>query len=57
MEHEMTLLRRFLNDAGGVTSIEYALIIGATGLTLVALLPLITTGLITQFGAVAVGLN
>jgi Flp pilus assembly pilin Flp len=53
----MILLRRFLNDAGGVTSIEYALIIGATGLTLVALMPAISTGLIAQFAAIAVGFN
>jgi len=51
----MVLLRRFLNDAGGVTSIEYALIIGATGMTKVALMQEISAGMITQFAAVDAG--
>jgi Flp pilus assembly pilin Flp len=46
-----------MEDAGGVTSIEYALIISATGLTLAALMPAIGTGLQTAFGDVAAGFN
>ncbi|MFO1091051.1 MAG: Flp family type IVb pilin [Hyphomicrobiales bacterium] len=53
----MQLLRRFMEDAGGVTSIEYALIIAATGLTLIAVMPAIGTGLVTKFGEVSVGLK
>ncbi len=44
--------QRFLNDESGVTSIEYALIAGATGLALAAVMPAIKTNMTTIYTAV-----
>ena len=46
---EKVMFARFFKDESGVTSIEYALIAAATGLTLVALMPAIEAGLTTTF--------
>lgn len=45
-------VRCFLNDEGGVTSIEYALIAGATGLALAAVMPAVKSNLTTVYTAV-----
>ncbi|MFO1090309.1 MAG: Flp family type IVb pilin [Hyphomicrobiales bacterium] len=52
-----TVLWRFLKDERGVTAIEYGLIAAATGLTLVAVMPAISTGLSNVFGSIGAALK
>ena len=47
-----TAIRHFCDDESGVTSIEYALIAGATGLALIAVMPTIKSNLTTTYTAV-----
>ena len=48
-------ISQFICDESGATAIEYGLIAAATGLTLVAIMPAIQTGLETQFNALSAG--
>ena len=43
------MFERFFKNESGATAIEYGLIAAATGLTLVAVMPAIETGLTTIF--------
>ncbi len=49
----MNKVARFFNDESGATAIEYGLIVAATGLALVAVMPTIKSKLSTTFGSVA----
>jgi pilus assembly protein Flp/PilA len=51
------MFARFFKDESGATAIEYGLIAAATGLALVAVMPLIGGSLSTLFGAINVGLG
>jgi pilus assembly protein Flp/PilA len=42
-------MKKFLKDESGATAIEYGLIAAAMGVCLIAVMPLITDGLTTQF--------
>lgn len=53
----MSKLVRFMKDESGATAIEYGLIAAATGLALVATLPLIESGLTGVFTDVGGALN
>lgn len=53
----MTSLLKFVHDETGATAIEYALIAAATGLALVATLPLISTNLSSLYSSLAAGFN
>jgi pilus assembly protein Flp/PilA len=44
---------RFLRDQSGATAIEYGLIAAATGLALVAVMPLIASGLNATFTSIS----
>jgi pilus assembly protein Flp/PilA len=49
----MSKLVRFVKDESGATAIEYGLIAAATGLALVAVMPLIGEQLESTFGTIA----
>ena len=49
----MNKVARFLKDESGATAIEYGLIVAATGLALVAVMPTIKSKIQTSFGKVA----
>ena len=51
----MTGIANFIRDESGATAIEYALIAAATGLALVATLPLIETSLSSLYSSIASG--
>ena len=52
----MAKLIKFLRDETGVTAIEYALIAGATGLVLIAVLPALESSLDATFTTLAAGM-
>ena len=49
-------MSKFLADDSGATAIEYGLIAAAMSVCLIAVLPLIRTGLTTKFTAIGVAL-
>ncbi len=49
----MNKIARFVKDESGATAIEYGLIVAATGLALVAVMPTIKSKLSGTFGSVA----
>ncbi len=49
----MNKVARFLNDESGATAIEYGLIVAATGLALVAVMPSIKSKISATFTEVA----
>lgn len=51
------MFARFFKDESGATAIEYGLIAAATGLALVAVMPLIGASLTTLFNSINVGLG
>ncbi len=51
------MFARFFKDESGATAIEYGLIAAATGLALVAVMPLIGASLTTLFGSINTGLG
>jgi len=51
------MFARFFKDESGATAIEYGLIAAATGLALVAAMPIINTQLTRIFGAIATALS
>ena len=53
----MNKLVRFLKDESGATAIEYGLIAAATGLALVAVMPVIGTALSPIFGTIGSSLT
>jgi pilus assembly protein Flp/PilA len=53
----MNKLVAFLTNESGATAIEYGLIAAATGLALVAVMPLIKTKLTTTFTSISGALN
>jgi pilus assembly protein Flp/PilA len=53
----VSLLKRFLNDEVGATSIEYALIAGLIALAIIASLTLISSSLQGKFTSVAAAFN
>jgi len=53
----MKELSKFFKDESGATAIEYGLIAAATGLALVATMPLIKTNLNSLFGKIGTGLS
>jgi pilus assembly protein Flp/PilA len=57
METNMSKLVRFVKDESGATAIEYGLIAAATGLALVAVMPLIGSQLEDTFGTIASGMS
>lgn len=52
----MSKFLRFLKNDSGATAIEYGLIAAATGLALVAVMPLIGTALSTTFTSIEAAL-
>lgn len=48
----MKVLAKLLKDESGATAIEYGLIAAATGLALVATMPLIETNLTSTFSSI-----
>jgi len=52
-----SIVRHFLGDESGVTSIEYGLIAAATGLALAAVMPTIKSNLTTTYTAVSDNLD
>ena len=53
----ISLFSQLIRDENGATAIEYGLIAAATGLTLIAVMPAIGTGLETQFTALSAGMQ
>ena len=53
----MSKLVKFLKDDSGATAIEYGLIAAATGLALVAVMPIIGSKLQLLFTDISVGLD
>lgn len=53
----MSKLARFMKDESGATAIEYGLIAAATGLALVATMPLIEANLTSTFSSIGGNLN
>jgi pilus assembly protein Flp/PilA len=53
MEINMSKLVRFVKDESGATAIEYGLIAAATGLALVAVMPLISDALQDTFTTIS----
>jgi Flp pilus assembly pilin Flp len=53
----MKYFAKFLADKSGVTAIEYALIAAATGLSLVAIMPLIHSALTAIYTSVSNGMS
>jgi len=53
----MNKLVRFVKDESGATAIEYGLIAAATGLALVAIMPVIKGQLSTVFTQISSGLD
>jgi Flp pilus assembly pilin Flp len=51
----MDMVQRFATDESGVTAIEYAVIAGAIGLMLIAVVPVMKDALSGLFGSVADG--
>jgi pilus assembly protein Flp/PilA len=49
----MNKVARFLKDESGATAIEYGLIVAATGLALVAVMPTIKSKISATFNSVA----
>lgn len=56
-ESKMSKLARFMKDESGATAIEYGLIAAATGLALVATMPLIEQNLTSTFSSIGGNLN
>ncbi len=56
-ESKMSKLARFMKDDSGATAIEYGLIAAATGLALVATMPLIESNLTSTFSSIGGSLN
>ena len=52
----MAKFMQFLRDETGATAIEYALIAGATGLVLIAVMPALESSLDTIFTSLAAGM-
>jgi pilus assembly protein Flp/PilA len=57
MEMIMSKLVRFVKDESGATAIEYGLIAAATGLALVAVMPVISTRLEATFTTISSNLD
>jgi pilus assembly protein Flp/PilA len=53
----MKYFAKFLADEAGVTAIEYALIAAATGLSLVAIMPLINSALRATYTSLSNGMS
>jgi len=53
----MTKFVRFIKDESGATAIEYGLIAAAMGVCLIAVMPLITAALTTQFTALGTAIS
>jgi len=53
----MNKLVRFVKDDSGATAIEYGLIAAATGLALVAVIPILKSKLDTTFTSISGSLN
>jgi pilus assembly protein Flp/PilA len=51
------MFKKFLKDESGATAIEYGLIAAATGLALVAVMPLIEANLSAMFAAIGAALT
>ena len=49
----MNKIARFVKEESGATAIEYGLIVAATGLALVAVMPTIKSKLISSFNTVS----
>jgi pilus assembly protein Flp/PilA len=53
MERTMGTVLNFLRDETGATAIEYALIAGAMGLALIAVMPILATAISDKFSSLA----
>jgi pilus assembly protein Flp/PilA len=50
-------MKKFLKDESGATAIEYGLIAAALGLMLIAIMPLLSSQLLTTFSKITTGLS